>query len=108
MSLLAVYLKNWITNVIIQDTIDLTHCDIFYNPLLGNPNIEGLGICTQDGLYSASLLPNIRITTTSTISTTNVVSASVMGTTAKVLSTTSRLGFTTTTQKMTTEVQRLK
>ena len=53
---------NWITDVIISDTSQLTvACDISYNPLLGNPNIDNIiGApvnCLHAGLYSASLLP---------------------------------------------------
>ena len=57
-------LKNWITDVVIQDTSVLTQCDLSNNPLLGNLNIAALTMCTTNGLYNASLLPNTKTTTT--------------------------------------------
>ena len=54
---------NLFTNIIISDTSVLSGCDLSYNPLLGNPNIAKLTMCTQTGLYSASLLPNTILTT---------------------------------------------
>ena len=49
---------NWITDVIITDTSQLSsNCDLSNNPLLGNPNLANLGFCTKTGIYSASLLP---------------------------------------------------
>ena len=53
---------NWITDVVIQDSSAFTFCDLSNNPLLGNPNIVELTMCTQDGLYSAALLPVTRST----------------------------------------------
>ena len=55
---------NWITDIIIQDgsQINPSFCDLSNNPLLGNPNIAGLTMCTKIGLYSASLLPVTRST----------------------------------------------
>ena len=57
--------NNWITDVIIQDTsqISFPQCDFSENPLLGNANIAGLA-CTKNGLYSPSMLPNTRSSTT--------------------------------------------
>ena len=40
-----------------MDTSTLTTCDISGNPLLGSPSIAALTMCTQTGLYAASLLP---------------------------------------------------
>ena len=55
---------NWITDVIIQDSGGLSgNCDISHTPLLGNPRISNLAMCTQNGLYSASALPNSLKTT---------------------------------------------
>ena len=48
---------NWITDVVIEDSSLLTSCDLSYNPLLGNPNIAGLTMCTKNGLYSVTKLP---------------------------------------------------
>ena len=65
---------NWITDVVIQDSSVLGTggwlCDLSNNPLLGNPNIAGLTICSKNGLYSAGLLPVTRSTTLA--KTTNV------------------------------------
>ena len=51
--------NNWITDIVIQDTsaIHPAYCDISNNPLLGNPNIARLTMCTQTGLYNATSLP---------------------------------------------------
>ena len=57
---------NWITDVIIQDTSSLIECDLSHNPLLRNPNIAGLSMCTKQGLYNASLLPITASVSTST------------------------------------------
>ena len=45
---------NLITNVNIQDIslIDPSNCDLSSNPLLGNPNITGLSMCTQNKLFN--------------------------------------------------------
>ena len=56
--------SNWITDVVVQDSSGLTSCDLSNNPLLGNPNIVGLSICTKSGLYSAALLPATRSVST--------------------------------------------
>ena len=48
---------NWITDVVVRNSTALTTCDISNNPLLGNPNINNLGMCVQNGLYSADSLP---------------------------------------------------
>ena len=59
---------NWITDILIQDTSQLTTsvCDISYNPLLGNPNIPSPTICVQYGLFN----PN---TTTSILSSSSII-----------------------------------
>ena len=54
----CVYINyNWITDVIIQNTTQLTssNCDLSNNPLLGNPHISGLTMCTVNGLYYNTL-----------------------------------------------------
>ena len=58
--------ENWITDVVIQDKSGLptNNCDLSNNPLLGNPNIAWLIVCTKNGLYSAGLLPNTKSTST--------------------------------------------
>ena len=48
---------NWITDIIITDSSIITGCDLSNNPLLGNPQLVGLSMCTKNNLYSASLLP---------------------------------------------------
>ena len=54
---------NWITDLIVLDISELTiGCDISYNPLLGNTKVAELTMCTQNGLYSAALLPITRST----------------------------------------------
>ena len=74
---------NWISDVVIQDISALAQCDLSKNPLLGNPNIAGLVICTKNGLYSAGLLP-----VTKSTSSTNVASTSAVGKTTQLLPTT--------------------
>ena len=75
--------QNWITDIIIADTSRLVSCDISNNPLLGNPHIAALTMCTQNGLYSPVLLPV-------TISTTKVITKSTRITTKQQTSTTTR------------------
>ena len=48
---------NWITNVIVNDTSQLSQCDLSQNPLLGIPSLDSLPMCLQNGLYSANTLP---------------------------------------------------
>ena len=49
---------NLITDIIITDSSQMdTYCDLSNNPLLGNPHIAGLTMCSQNGLYSPTLLP---------------------------------------------------
>ena len=62
---------NWITDVIIQDTSQLTTCDLSNNPLLGNPRIVSLIMCTQNSLYSASQLPITKFTSKNIATTTS-------------------------------------
>ena len=54
---------NLFTDLIISNTSALTSCDISYNPLLGNPHIANLTMCTQTGLYYPSLLPKTMLKT---------------------------------------------
>ena len=85
---------NWIADLEIQDSsqINLSKCELSNNPLLGNPNIAGLTICTTDGLYSALMLPNTKSRT---------ILATI--TTADVVWTTTKFSkFTTTTSEETT------
>ena len=58
---------NWITDLIISDSSLLNSCDLTNTPLLGNPRIVGLTICTKNGLYSPNLLPNTKITAAFTL-----------------------------------------
>ena len=44
--------RNFITNLVINDTSSLVICDLSNNPLLGSSSIAKLTMCTQDGLYS--------------------------------------------------------
>ena len=57
-------IDNWITDVVINNSSVLATggflCDLSNNPLLGNPNIAGLLMCTKNGLYSAGFLPETR------------------------------------------------
>ena len=43
---------NLISDVQILNTSDLVDCDLSFNPLLNNPNIVNLTMCTMNGLYS--------------------------------------------------------
>ena len=83
---------NWITDVVIQDSSQIypIWCDLSNNPLLGNPNIAGLTMCTKNGLYSAGLLP-VTKSTTSLVKTTSVL------VTTSVVTTTKQLGSSETT-----------
>ena len=71
---------NWITDVVIQDKSKITaasQCDLSNNPLLGNPNINGM-YCNVNGLYSAMLLPNtITISGASTSTSTQLSMSSL-------------------------------
>ena len=60
---------NWITSVVIQDLSVLYQCDLSNNPLLGNPNIASLTMCTKNGLYSAALLPMTKTYTATSTAT---------------------------------------
>ena len=73
---------NWITDVVVQDSSGLSICNLSNNPLLGNPNIVGLTMCTQNGLYSASLLPNTKLTTALAKTTTTTFGTFSYGTTS--------------------------
>ena len=56
---------NWIVDIIIQDTSVLTTCDLSNNPLLGNPRIATLTMCTKNALYSPSILSKtMKVSTT--------------------------------------------
>ena len=70
--------NNWITDVVIQDSSGLTlGCELSNNSLLGNPNIANLTMCTQNGLYSAKLLPVTKsATATAIITTANLIRTS--------------------------------
>ena len=96
---------NWITDVVIQDSSVLGtggySCHLDNNPLLGNPNIAGLTKCTQDGLYSAAMLPVTRSTLTAVAKTTQWVSTTTRSTISAVLLPVTRSTLTTLT-KLTT------
>ena len=80
---------NWIADVVIQDSsqINPSWCDLSNNPLLGNPNIAELTMCTQNDLYSSALLPITRSTielakaTSITETTTQLASSEMITTT---------------------------
>ena len=97
---------NWITDVIIQDSSaidpDGYYCDLSNNPLLGNPNIAGLTMCTQNGLYSAALLPNTKTTTDS--STKDPISSSKLITSLALSASTSLRVVTTGMTSSTTSL----
>ena len=65
--------NNWITDVVVYDTSQLSYCDLSNNALLGNPDIANLTMCTQNSLYSANLLP-ITISSKTTQAATNPIS----------------------------------
>ena len=89
---------NWITDIIIQDTSQLTsNCDLSNNPLLGNLNIAVLTMCTKNALYSASQLP-ITITTTAK-STSSLQKTTSQGITLKSTQMTTTISKTTTIAK---------
>ena len=99
---------NWITDVVILDSsqINPSWCDLSNNPLLGNPNIANLTTCTQDGMYSAALLPvtmsteaTVVRTTTEVVTTTKTVART---TTSSPESRTSGLGAATTSVMVST------
>ena len=69
---------NLITDVVIQDISGLVTCELSENPLLGNPNIAGLTMCTKNGLYSAAL------PVTTTVVKTTKTTATVVKMTSKV------------------------
>ena len=61
---------NSITDLVVLDTSNLVYCDISDNPLLGNPNIANLTMCTKNGLYTSST----QTTSTTSISQTKTQS----------------------------------
>ena len=77
---------NLITDVVILDSSLLVlgrfRCYLDNNPLLGNPNIAGLTMCTKNGLYSAELLPVTKsiLTTTAEMMHISSTLTSSMGT----------------------------
>ena len=68
--------RNNITEIRITDASDLTgSCDISYNPLLDNPHLSNLGVCTRIGLYKLATSTSAKkISTTfgSTTTTTTI------------------------------------
>ena len=97
---------NWITDVVIQDSNLLGTggfgCDLSNNPLLGNPNINGLTACTKNGLYSAGLLP-VTISTKSVKITTGAMAKMTVRTTMQLETTKIMIPLGTMTGR-TTEV----
>ena len=76
---------NWITNVVIQDISQLSsQCILSYNPLLGNPNLMPLTMCTKTGLYSPTLLPNSQIIQSTSVQITKTTVTTVTTTTSAV------------------------
>ena len=50
---------NLITDISIADTSRLTLCDLSNNPLLGNPNVALLTMCTKNNLFASPDCPNV-------------------------------------------------
>ena len=49
--------NNLVTDLVVYNFSSLVgNCDLSNNPLLGNPNIRNLTMCTKNGLFNASLL----------------------------------------------------
>ena len=67
---------NLITDLILRDSTHLTRCDLSNNPLLGNPNIVNLTICTQNALYHVIDVS----TATSTTSTLTIIAQTTIST----------------------------
>ena len=44
--------RNWVSDVIFQDTSLLTNCNISNNPLLGNTNVFALSMCDTSNLFA--------------------------------------------------------
>ena len=79
---------NWITDIIIQDISVLYGCELRNNPLLGNPNLTPLTMCTKTELYSANLLPITMFTRTTTLKVTTTTSAAGITSTSSVATST--------------------
>ena len=93
---------NWIIDVLVQNSSALAFCDLSNTPLLGNPNIAGLTMCTKNGLYSAAL-PVTRSTVTTLTKTTTTSAVILMS----VLETATQFGsskMTAMTLKSTTNI----
>ncbi len=76
---ISIYIQNmFVTNLVVYNIDDLESCNISNTPLLGNPNLSNLQVCTKNGLYSTSTTSLINSTTTSAAiatSTTNTASS---------------------------------
>ena len=81
---------NWITDVLVQDSSSLITCDLSYNPLLSNPNLANLPMCTKTGLYSANMLPITR--SAATIASRLMTTRSTIGTRTSVATKISAIG----------------
>ena len=124
---MPIYLKlsgNLVTDVVVGSAAALTTCHLSLNPLLGNPRVAALSMCTKTGLYAlaSSLVPvqtqcwvsaTSAVVTTRVLVTTRVTSAvtsAVVTTsvvTTRVLVTSAVTSAFTTTSKVvgTTEIQ---
>eukprot|EP00835_Amoeboradix_gromovi_P000636 NODE_23_length_38171_cov_0.318108.p12 type:complete len:348 gc:universal NODE_23_length_38171_cov_0.318108:7263-8306(+) len=52
---------NWISDVVVYNSSRITSCDISNNPLLNNPHIANLTMCTKNDLYSFDTLSAARL-----------------------------------------------
>ena len=57
---------NLVTDIQISSLDSLIYCELSFNPLLDNPVLAQLPICTKTGLYYAALLPNTKTTSSKT------------------------------------------
>ena len=90
---------NLITDITIQSTTSLSNCDLSNNPLLGNPRLTALPMCTKNNLYSANLLP---ITISTLFSTTKLFLPTAM--TTKYIQSSLLPAKRTTTSKSTSDL----
>ena len=62
--------SNWIADIIIGDTSQIIRCDLSRNPLLGNPRLTSLTMCSKSGLYSPLRTLSTSLSKTTKLSTT--------------------------------------
>ena len=63
--------NNYISDIVIIDTSQLSTCDLSNNPMIGNPHISGLTMCSKNNLYSITLPISTVTLTASTTSLEN-------------------------------------